>query len=113
MSYEYRLVLADERVCQHVIHFVKSSACYVEQQDGSIHVKDWSVNNGAAYDARVFQEDDCALWLEVNLRSPVLYELLKAAIGDELYKCLEDGDLDNEVSLHDALGLKGARVKSE
>ena len=110
MSHEYRLVLADEEACRHVIEIVKSSAFCVEYNGGSVYLKDWGITNGAPYEVRVIQEDGCSLWLQVNIRSQVFYDLLKAALGDEPYRCLEDGDLDDEVSLHDALGLKGARV---
>lgn len=113
MSHEYSLVLADENVCQHVIDTIKSSVFCVEHYEGSVYLKDRSIKNGAPYEVRVIQEDRHSLWLQVNLRSPVFYDLLKAALGAESYRCLEDGDLDNEVSLHDALGLKVARVKSD
>lgn len=104
MSDEYRLVLADESICQHVMDFLKSSAFYVEYYEGSVYLKDWSLKNGAHYEVRVIQEDRHSLWLQVNLRTPALHDLLKAAVGEAPYECLEDGDLDHEVSLHDALG---------
>lgn len=52
----------------------------------------------------MIQEDRHSLWLQVNLRTPALHDLMKAAVGGEPYRCLEDGDLDSEVSLRDALG---------
>lgn len=113
MSHEYRLVLVSGDACQHVIDVIKYSVLCVEHHGGSVYLKDWRIKNGAPYEVRVIQEGHQSLWLQVNLRSPVFFDLLKAALGAESYRCLEDGDLDNEVSLHYALGLKVARVKSD
>lgn len=52
------------------------------------------------------KEGGNSVWLEVGFRSPGLYHLLKGAIADTTYACLDDEDPDDKVPLYEAFRLK-------
>lgn len=106
MSYEYRLVFVDNLSAQDVIDFVRSSGFYIRGCGDFIYLKEPSVKSEAPYDIRIIQEGNNSIWLEVGFRSPGLYGLLRSAIGDHQYVCLEDGDPNYEVPLYEAFRLK-------
>lgn len=106
MSYEYRLVFADELSAERVIDKVKSDASHVGSRGKFIYLKEPSVESAATYDVRMVKEGGNSIWLEVGFRSPGLYHLLKGAIADTPCACLDDGDPDDEVPLYEAFRLK-------
>lgn len=106
MSYEYRLVFVDNLSAQSVIDFLTSSGLFIRGCGNFIYLKEPSVESEAPYDMRIIQERSNSIWLEVGLRSPGLYGLFRTAIGDHQYVCLEDGDPNDEVPLHEVFRLK-------
>jgi ribosomal protein S6 len=107
MSYEYRLLFADASSAQQVTDVLKASAACVTAQGREVCLKDWGLKTFADYDIKLTKEDEKTLWLEVNFRSRDLYRLLQEALNDRLVKCFEDDDLDDGVTLKEALRIKG------
>ncbi len=101
MSYEYKLIFHDSSTAQHVIDVVKASSACVRAEVGDLYLKDLSLNSSRAYDTRLIYGDDKSLWLQVNFQSAELYALLKTALNGRNFRCLEDGDEDEEVGLNE------------
>ncbi|WP_071769659.1 hypothetical protein [Burkholderia ubonensis] len=106
MSYEYRLVFDDAASAQHVMDSLKSSDACVKVQALEVCLKDRELQTLAEYDARLTQEDDRSIWLEVNFRSPNLYNLVRGALSGRIVRCFEDGDWGDEVTLKQAIRIK-------
>jgi hypothetical protein len=103
MSYECKLVFDDTTSASNVMKKVGGSgACVRVQQSGDLYLKDQSLNSSADYDARLIYESESVLWLQVNFKSLSLYQAMLPALGDSNYRCLEDGDDDEEVPLKEA-----------
>ncbi|VVP99300.1 hypothetical protein PS925_02143 [Pseudomonas fluorescens] len=102
MSYEYKLLFDDSFIAQHLIDVVKTSSACVRAEEGDLYLKDYSLNSSGAYDARLINGSDGSLWLQVNFQSAELYALLKTALNGRNFRCLEDGDEDEEVGLNEA-----------
>ncbi|SIO72264.1 hypothetical protein SAMN05444172_8654 [Burkholderia sp. GAS332] len=107
MSYEYRLVFVDTSSAQQVMDVLKASAACVKAQGREVCLKDRDLKALSDYDIRLTKEDEKSLWLEVNFRSPDLYRLLQEALDGRSVRCFEDGDQDDEVTLEEALRIKG------
>lgn len=107
MSYEYRLVFVDSTSAQHVMDVLKASAACSKAQGPEVCLKDRDLKTLADYDVRLTKEDEKSLWLEVNFRSSDLYRLLQEALSGRPVRCFEDGDQDDEVTLQEALRIKG------
>ncbi|MDL5601542.1 hypothetical protein PGC34_12190 [Pseudomonas kribbensis] len=108
MSYEYKVVFDDTTSASKVMKEIEDSdACVRAQQPGDLYLKDQSLNSSADYDARVIYESESVLWLQVNFKSLSLYQTMLSALGDSDYRCLEDGDDDEEVPLKEAFRIKG------
>ncbi|RQR42334.1 hypothetical protein DIE22_02060 [Burkholderia sp. Bp9142] len=108
MSYEYRLVFDDAASAQLVIDSLKSSDACVKAQAQEVCLKDRDLQTLAEYDARLTKESDRALRLEVNFRSPNLYNLVQGALSSRVVRCFEDGDWDDEVTLKEAFRIKSS-----
>ncbi|WP_454722736.1 MULTISPECIES: hypothetical protein [Cupriavidus] len=108
MSYEYRLVFDDAASAQLVIDSLKSSGACVKAQAQEVCLKDRDLQTLAGYDARLTKESDRVLWLEVNFRSPNLYNLVQEALNSRVVRCFEDGDWDDEVTLKQAFRIKSS-----
>ena len=106
MSYEYRLVFDDAASAQHVMDSLKSNDACIKAQALEVCLKDRELQTLAEYDARLIQEGDRSLWLEVNFRSLNLYNLVQGALSGRVVKCFEDGDWDDEVTLKEAFRIK-------
>ncbi|MBT9264124.1 hypothetical protein KKQ10_04530 [Pseudomonas sp. MG-9] len=107
MSYEYKLVFDDTTSASKVMSEVEGSDACVRVQPGDLYLKDRSLNSSADYDARLIHENESVLWLQVNFKSLSLYQTMLSALGDSAYRCLEDGEEDEEVQLKEAFRIKG------
>ncbi|MBQ4770898.1 hypothetical protein [Pectobacterium versatile] len=105
MSYEYRLVFDDASAAQDVMSTIKHSETCIRAENGDVYLKDTSLNNRAEYDVRLTHEDDGSLWLQVNVKSVDLYELVRETLSGKPFKCFEDGDAESEVELNEAFRL--------
>lgn len=108
MSYEYRLVFSDDFMARNVINVMKSSAAYISVNGECIYLREARAGREVSYDVSIMQENSYSIWMEICFPSPMLYQLLKTAINNGQYKCLEDGDEDDEVPLYKAFRLKHA-----
>ncbi|MFJ5448068.1 hypothetical protein [Pectobacterium carotovorum] len=105
MSYEYKLVFDDASAAQHVMSTIKRSEVCIRAENGDVYLKDKSLNNRAEYDIRLIDEGDASLWLQVNVKSVDLYELVRETLSGKPFKCFEDGDAESEVELNEAFRL--------
>lgn len=106
MSYEYRLIPEDSALANHVMRYLKTSNACVKSKNDEIHLKDWSLQTSAEYDARLTESHDQSIWLEINFRSVGLYNLILEAVNGGAIRCYENGDLGDEVSLKEAFRIK-------
>lgn len=102
MSYEYKLVFDDSFTAQHVIDEVGASSACVRAEKGDLYLKDHSLNSSGDYDARLIYGDEKSLWLQVNFQSAELYAVVQKALSGRSFKCLEDGEEDDDVGLNEA-----------
>ncbi|MEQ9970597.1 hypothetical protein ABRP72_15630 [Pectobacterium carotovorum] len=105
MSYEYKLVFDDASAAQDVMRTIKRSETCIRAENGDVYLKDKSLNNRAEYDIRLIDEGDGSLWLQVNVKSVNLYELVRETLSGKPFKCFEDGDAESEVELNEAFRL--------
>lgn len=106
MSYEYRLVFDGTILAQDVIKSLILSEACVKAQAREVYLKDQELKTPAEYDARLIQEGDQSIWMEINLKSVNLYKLVYSSLSGGVVRCYEDGDLDDEVSLKEAFRIK-------
>jgi hypothetical protein len=106
MSHEYKLEFSSETMTGHVLDVLKQSDSCVAADEEFIYLKDRVLKTEAIYDVRMSHEGQRSLWLEVNLNSLALCDVVRAAIGEYQFRCLEDGDVDNEVTLSEAFLIR-------
>jgi hypothetical protein len=107
MSYEYRLVFDDGASAQDALDALRSSDACVKSHEQDVCLKDRELSTLAEYDVRLTRENEQLLWLEINFRSLNLYHLVQEALNGRVFRCLEDGDSDDEVTLKEAFRIKG------
>jgi hypothetical protein len=106
MSHEYKLEFSSETMTGHVLEVLKQSDSCVAADEEFIYLKDRVLEIEAIYDVRMSHEGQRSLWLEVNLNSLALCDVVRAAIGEYQFRCLEDADVDNEVTLSEAFLIR-------
>jgi len=106
MSYEYRLLLDSTISAQHFMNSLMVSEACVKAQAREVYLKDQELQTPAEYDARLIQEGNQSIWMEINLKSVNLYRLIHSSLSGGVVRCYEDGDLDDEVSLKEAFRIK-------
>lgn len=106
MSHEYRLVFPNVLAAQYLMSALRVNEHCVRADQEFIYLKDHISKTKAAYDARLSYDEQNSLWLEVNFKSVALYDLVRTALDDEPYKCLSDGDVNEEVALSQAFQLR-------
>jgi hypothetical protein len=106
MSYEYKLVFDDAVLVERVMQSLKLSDSCTKKQVQEVYLKDKELKTTAEYDAKLSQETDKSIWLEINFKSPNLYKLLQDSLKGASVRCYEDGDLSDEVSLEEAFRIK-------
>jgi len=106
MSHEYKLEFTSETMAGHVLDVLKQSDSCVAADEEFVYLKDRVIKTEAIFDVRMSHEDQRSLWLEVNFKSLALFDVVRAAIGECQFRCLEDGDVDNEVILSEAFLIR-------
>ena len=106
MGHEYKLEFTSETMTWYVLGVLKQSDLCVAADEEFIYLKDQVVKTEAIYDVRMSHEGQRSLWLEVNLKSLALCDVVRAAIGECQFRCLEDGDVDNEITLSEAFLIR-------
>jgi hypothetical protein len=102
MSHEYKLEFTSETMTGHVLDVLRQSDSCVAADDKFVYLKDRVLKTEAIYDVRMSHEGQRSLWLDVNFKSLALFDVVRTAIGECQFRCLEDGDVDNEVTLSEA-----------
>jgi hypothetical protein len=106
MSYEYRLIFDHTASLEDVMDLLKSSDACVRAEKFEIYLKDLELKTLAEYDAKLTQDSDQSLWLEVNFKSINLYNLIQKILNNRSIRCFENGDLDDEATLKEAFRIK-------
>ncbi|MGJ7607412.1 hypothetical protein ACSFA7_23965 [Variovorax sp. LT1R20] len=106
MSYEYRLVFDDAILAPNVMKSLILSEACVKVQAREVYLKDKELQTPSEYDARLIQEGDQSIWMELNLKSRNLYKLVHSSLSGGGVRCYEDGDLNDEISLKEAFRIK-------
>ncbi|WJN52460.1 hypothetical protein [Pseudomonas asiatica] len=106
MSYEYKLVFEEPKTLQNLFDKLLESGACTKRSDYEIHIKDPKFNSIGSYDARLQKCDDTRAWLEILFPTPYLYGLFSTFLSDAKFRCLEDGDEGDEVSLKQAFRVR-------
>lgn len=106
MGHEYKLEFTSETMTWYVLGVLKQSDLCVAADDEFVYLKDRVIKTEAIYDVRMSHEGQRSLWLEVNLTSLALCDVVRAALGDCQFRCLEDADVDNEITLSEAFLIR-------
>ncbi|KTC35147.1 MAG: hypothetical protein ACN6QY_09630 [Pseudomonas sp.] len=105
MSYEYRLVFDEPLGARQVMDKLRASADCVRAADQVVEFKDPGLGSRADHDLRLTLESDQALWMELLFRTAALHDCLEPALRGRRFRCLEDGDSDDEVALEQVFAL--------
>ncbi|WP_154100708.1 hypothetical protein [Pseudomonas putida] len=106
MSYEYELIFEESKSLQDLFEKLLASGVCKKATHEELHIKNQQSNTLEGYDARLLKCDDTRAWLEILIPTPYLYQLFSAILLDAKFRCFEDGDRDDEVSLRQAFRLK-------
>lgn len=113
MSHEYRLVFPNVLTARCLMSALRVSEYCVRADQEFVYLKDCVSKTEANYDARLSYDDQNSLWLEVNFRSLALYDLVRTALDNEPYKCLSDGEINEEVALSEAFQLRNLHIPGQ
>lgn len=106
MSYEYELIFEESNSLQDLFEkLLESEACTTTNFD-EIHIIDPQTTTTGSYNARLLKFDDKRAWLEILIPTTYLFELFAKILFDARFRCLEDGDTADEVSLKQAFHIK-------